>query len=245
MPGSADSPMVVTRAGIGSEPFFFGHGKSPGVGTKGTERISISRLSPRSPAAPLGNPVLPLPSAYSILGSERRRFRFEKVFLAGPRPSLGVVYQHYHTMWVLTSISPFKCAKLRGGKKKSRTRRQNSEEKQSDGREKRAGSTKMVGKSRKTAKEKQLHAINYNFTVLIFHYILSKQEATSALGTARPNTMQGGHFQSCSRSCTPDSKTPLGSGRLHEERELRLTRLPGTSLRSSWSPFPPPPTPEG
>ena len=50
----------------------------------------------------------------------------------------------------------------------------------------------MVGNSRKTAKEKQLHAINYNFTVLIFHYILSKQEAMSALGTASPNTMQGG-----------------------------------------------------
>lgn len=50
--------------------FFFSRGTSPGMGMKGTDRISVSRLSPRSPAAPLRESCPP--SAISVLNSGKR-----------------------------------------------------------------------------------------------------------------------------------------------------------------------------
>lgn len=37
VPGSTNSPVIMAQAGISPEPFSFSDGKSPGVGTKGTD----------------------------------------------------------------------------------------------------------------------------------------------------------------------------------------------------------------
>lgn len=82
---------------------------------------------------------------------------------------------------------PLQVGKISGAGKirKSRMRGQNSEENQimrveGEGRSRKHKNGWKKGKAEKNSKRKKLHAINYNCSVLMFHYCLSKQELTYA-----------------------------------------------------------------
>lgn len=129
------------RRGVGSDqpraPFFFRPQDEPKRGDEGDRPKFRLRISPGSAALspPPGNPLLPRPSAYSILGSARRWFFWGRKGFSGRATSHRRVSatSTIHAMWVLTSISPFRCAKLKGEEEKKPTKETKKKKKAGQG----------------------------------------------------------------------------------------------------------------
>lgn len=121
-------------------------------------------------------------------------------------PSPGFTYQSLAEYCrYLPESHPLEVGKISGAGKirKSRMegieqwRKQNNVKRGEEGSRKHKNGREKKGKAEKNSKKK-LHAINYNHTVLMFHYSLSKQKSTLAgITFTRLISCSKLHFQSC------------------------------------------------